>query len=67
MKDKGVNELLAAFKKLSEESINTKLLLVGPFEQELDPLSTESLTLISENKNILSLGYQKDVRPYFSA
>lgn len=65
VKDKGVNELLAAFKKLSEESINTKLLLVGPFEQELDPLSTESLTLISENKNILSLGYQKDVRPYF--
>ncbi|WP_374449214.1 glycosyltransferase family 4 protein [Cloacibacterium normanense] len=65
VKDKGVNELLAAFKKLSEESINTKLLLVGPFEQELDPLSTESLTLISENKNIISVGYKKDVRPYF--
>ena len=35
--DKGINELVEAFDKISLVEENIKLLLVGPFEDELDP------------------------------
>lgn len=66
VKDKGVNELLEAFQKLSQQCPKVKLLLVGFQETELDPLSLTSLTVIKNNRNISSVGFQKDVRPYFS-
>ncbi|MDM1522304.1 glycosyltransferase family 4 protein [Empedobacter sp. 225-1] len=43
-----------------------KLLLVGPLETELDPLKEETLNEIKTNPNIISVGFQKDVRPYFA-
>jgi len=45
---------------------DSKLLLVGSLETELDPLKKETLELIKTNKNIISVGYQQDVRPYFA-
>lgn len=69
VKDKGINELVQAFSKLNVSSSgvqNTKLLLVGPFEEELDPLDTKTLNEINSNPNIISVGFQKDVRPYFA-
>jgi len=62
--DKGINELVEAFSKL--KSPNSKLLLVGPLETELDPLKEVTLKEIESNKNIISVGFQKDVRPYFA-
>ncbi len=38
VKDKGINELIEAFKKMTSEYKNTKLLLAGPYEKDLDPL-----------------------------
>lgn len=64
--DKGINELVTAFDKLSTENKNIKLLLVGPEEKELDPLKDKTLAIISSNKNIISVGFQKDVRLYFA-
>ena len=66
--DKGINELCAAFTKLNSQSGNqvSKLLLVGPLETELDPLKSETLQAIEENPNIIAVGYQNDVRPYFA-
>jgi len=64
--DKGVNELISSFKNLNKKHPQTKLLLVGPLEEELDPLDLETLTEIDNNDNIISLGYQTDVRPYFA-
>lgn len=64
VKDKGINELIKAFKKFNGK--NVKLLLVGPLETEQDPLLPETLREISENKNIVAVGFQKDVRPYFA-
>ena len=64
--DKGMNELVAAFDKLSKEKENVKLLLVGPFEADLDPLKKKTIATIDTNKQIISLGFQKDVRPYFA-
>ncbi|MGV0920646.1 glycosyltransferase family 4 protein [Empedobacter falsenii] len=62
--DKGINELVESFSKLKTQ--NSKLLLVGPLETELDPLEEKILKEIERNQNIISVGFQKDVRPYFA-
>ncbi|WP_426063473.1 glycosyltransferase family 4 protein [Flavobacterium sp. DSP2-3-1] len=64
--DKGINELIRAFKKLSAENTTVKLLLVGPLESGLDPLAPETLKEIAVNRHIISVGFQNDVRPYFA-
>ena len=69
VKDKGVNELVGAFKKLRDESnldFDIFLLLVGDQESILDPLKQKTLNEITNNKNILSLGFKSDIRPYLS-
>lgn len=63
VRDKGINELVAAFSKL--EQTHSKLLLVGEEEKELDPLNNFTLQEIKQNKNIITVGFQQDVRPYF--
>lgn len=47
-------------------NLNLKLLLVGPYEQELDALNSDTLQEIDQNPNIISVGFQPDVRPYFA-
>ncbi|MGI9582353.1 glycosyltransferase family 4 protein [Chryseobacterium sp. RRHN12] len=66
--DKGINELIKAFSALNknENRQRSKLLLVGPLEQELDPLSPDTLKEIETNRDVISVGFQKDVRPYFA-
>ncbi len=64
--DKGINELVAAFEKLPQTNPTVKLLLVGNFEAELDPLHDGTLKVIDSNPNIILAGYQYDVRPYFA-
>ena len=64
--DKGINELTEAFSNLSDEDPKIKLLLVGTFEKELDPLKKETLLKIKNNQRIISVGYQEEVRPYFA-
>ncbi|MCL6294984.1 glycosyltransferase family 4 protein [Jejuia spongiicola] len=63
--DKGINELLLAFNKINNENNKVKLLLVGTYENELDPLLPQSMEIIKNNKNIVSVGWVDDVRPYF--
>lgn len=64
--DKGVNELVMAFDKLSQEKNNVKLLLVGSEEKDLDPIAEKSQKIIKTNRAIVSVGYQDDVRPYLA-
>jgi len=64
--DKGINELVDAFQNSKSKFQNSKLILVGPFETELDPLQPQTLKEIETNPNILFVGFQKDVRPYFA-
>jgi len=81
VKDKGINELVAAFSRLKSEGWQflkdddstytsslciPKLLLVGTLEQKLDPLLTETLEKIQSDRDIIYVGYQNDVRPYLS-
>jgi glycosyltransferase involved in cell wall biosynthesis len=74
VKDKGINELVNAFSQLSTrntplsfgEEQGVRLLLVGPFERELDPLIPETEHEIKKNQNIISVGSQTDVRPFMA-
>lgn len=67
--DKGINELITAFNSpLFSRGVEgeAKLLLVGPFETELDPLLPKTISAIESNSNIISVGFQADVRSYFA-
>lgn len=64
--DKGINELVAAFQRIVSEFSNARLILVGPYESDLDPLKPETQTVIRDNPAIIEAGYQADVRPYFA-
>ena len=68
--DKGINELIKAFSELqtaeNNEPAGIKLLLVGGLESDLDPLNPETLAEINQNKDIISVGFQQDVRPFFA-
>lgn len=66
VKDKGINELVAAFKAVQTKYPQTKLLLVGQFEEDLDPLLPETMQEIKKNPAIIAVGFQNDVRPYFA-
>jgi len=65
--DKGINELVAAFSRLNRELPATRLILVGPQEKELDPLSPATLSEIESNPAIEAVGNQADVRPWLIA
>lgn len=66
VKDKGITELVSAFKMLNRDKPNTKLVLVGQYEADLDPLFPETIEQIETNINIITVGYQSDVRPYLA-
>ncbi|ARS36158.1 glycosyltransferase family 4 protein [Pontibacter actiniarum] len=66
VKDKGIRELVSAFKAVQAKYAQAKLLLVGPMEQDLDPLPPETLLEIEQNESIIPVGYQNDVRPYLA-
>lgn len=65
--DKGVNELVEAFTRLNAEHSDTRLILVGRQEAELDPVSPTTLERIKSNASILAVGEQEDVRPWLAA
>lgn len=54
--DKGVNELVEAFTQLHENYQRTKLVLVGPYEEHLDPVSELTLNRIKANPAIEAVG-----------
>lgn len=59
VRDKGINELIAAFNRLSKLH-KVRLLLVGKFEDTLDPISNSAKDIIDNNSMILYLGPQYD-------
>lgn len=64
--DKGVNELVKSFSNLRKGKISHKLILLGSQEKSLDPLLNDTINEIKNNKNIITIGYQDDVRPYLA-
>lgn len=64
--DKGINELVSAFCKLYEVDQSSRLLLVGPFEKDLDPLLAKTESIIEEHPGVFWEDWQNDVRPFFA-
>ena len=64
VKDKGINELVGAFNRLSKEYMNISLLLVGAEEKNLNPISMEASLVIKENPKIFAVGSKENVKPY---
>lgn len=60
--DKGINELIDAFLKLKDyytsckRGIGIRLVLVGKYEEELDPVSPLTKKIIGNNPSIISVG-----------
>ncbi len=67
VRDKGINELVKAFSQLNTQYPHSRLLLVGPFEENLDPLEPKTLDEIKQNPAIEAVGRQNDVRPWLAA
>ena len=67
VKDKGINELVIAFVKLYALHPSVRLILVGNFEEQLDPLNEETHQLILNHPGIRFMGYQADIRPFLEA
>ncbi|WP_304286986.1 glycosyltransferase family 4 protein [Porphyromonas uenonis] len=67
VRDKGICELVEAFTRLQQEHPDARLLLVGDFEQELDPLPKNVYHTIQSHPAINCAGWQDDVRPWFAA
>lgn len=54
--DKGINELVEAFVRLHETEKNTRLVLVGSYEDALDPVSDDTRQHIDDNDAINACG-----------
>lgn len=67
VRDKGINELVAAFDRLNREIPATRLILVGRQESRLDPLLPETLAVMAANSDIEAVGGKSDVRPWLAA
>lgn len=67
VRDKGVEELVLAFTRLRQVYPKIRLLLVGPFEDQLDPVSERTRKNILTDEGITFLGWQDDIRPFLAA
>ncbi len=53
---KGINEMVMAFQKLQEVDKNVRLILVGEYEDDLDPISDDTRIAIRDNAGIEAVG-----------
>ena len=69
VRDKGINELVEAFAKLQNKYPNIRLVLVGRYEANLDPLLQETLDRIKALPTIEAVGpqYGDDLLAYYAA
>ncbi len=71
VRDKGIIELATAFKTMQDTRGQGErrlvLLMVGPFENDLDPLPPSVMEFLMENKDVFLAGFQEDVRPWIMA
>lgn len=65
--DKGINELVSAFVRLQKKYANIRLIIVGPFEKKLDPVSEETENQVLHNHSIEFMDFQNDIRPFLVA
>jgi glycosyltransferase involved in cell wall biosynthesis len=62
--DKGIDELVNAFVEVNKKFPNTRLVLVGTFEDELDPISDTARNILHSHKDIIQAGWSDAVEYY---
>ena len=67
VKDKGIEELIDAYSKLSSEVENVRLVIVGREEPLTDPISNHSQVILKNNSGIVCTGFMDDIRPSLGA
>ena len=69
VRDKGINELVKAFQHLHSHNLNTRLWLVGAYEDSLDPISNETRQIIADNECIEAVGVKRgdELLAYYAA
>lgn len=69
VRDKGIVELVKAFETTSRDFPSRKLLLllIGDFEEAHDPLPTDILKFLTNDKRVILAGFQRDIRPWITA
>lgn len=60
VRDKGINEMIAAFLRLQETNKNVRLILIGDYEDKLDPISEGTRKEIHDNTGIEAVGRKTD-------
>ena len=66
VKDKGISELVNTFNQLLKKDPSLKLVLVGQFEKQLDPLSPAIEKEITHNNSIIHIYWSGRVEYYMS-
>lgn len=66
VKDKGIQELLAVFVSLQQQIPALKLVILGPAEDELDPVDTAAKNEINTNPSIVHISWTDEVEYYFA-
>ena len=67
--DKGINELIEAFTRLLKEKENIRLVIVGHYEDTLDPLKLATIDTIQKTSQIEIVGakYGEELPTYYAA
>jgi len=66
VQDKGIRELVEAFRQINQNNPNMYLLLIGDFENDLDPIDTATAKIIQNCKKIVHIPFQQEIRPFLS-
>lgn len=64
VKDKGVEEVLSVFDQLSKEDPQLRLIVLGAFEDDLDPISAAAKNILETNPAIIHIDWSDRVE-YF--
>lgn len=69
VRDKGINELCSAFERLNKDYRETRLILVGPYEDALDPISEKSKIIIDGDDAVEAVGAKSgdELLAYYAA
>ena len=64
VKDKGIEELVQVFRKLHEKDPKLRLIVLGHFEDNLDPVSAGTREILNTHPGIIHINWSNDVE-YF--
>ena len=67
VKDKGVNEMIRAFVRYRKENPKARLMMLGSFEDALNPVDADVASIIKGNQEgVVYCGKQNDIKPFLA-